>query len=444
MKHYTEDELAWYAFDPEKFGDRPALEQHLKTCADCRETVEFIRTLDGALGEQTPWDIATDLETAQPAPPSLLNLADQIQSEQLRARDLLKPYLSSLDNFRRANIENLPEFQTSGVVRVLADLAEQLRLKDPQFALSVANAAISIGKDLRKKDALRSTSYLGDAWKERAIALGTIGKFRDAEDATMEAELAYDADPLATEHDLAAVQLVRANLFVETDRLAEAEKLAGSAALRFRSFGDTERYMNARLLQGNVLYMRRDYRAATNIIEEVIPSARKTEHTLVLARALSNAGEARAALGDYAVAQTYLDESRRVWHDLGYPQERIRASWSLANILLNTGNVDDAIERLEQVYRDFDAIGIVNDAALARLQLAEALLVAERPADVSPILEGVVVSFSAEGLTRNANMALAYLREAVDAHSVDVELVRDVRLYLEELPFAPEREFTRH
>lgn len=149
------------------------------------------------------------------------------------------------------------------------------------------------------------------------------------------------------------------------------------------------------------------------------------------------------ALGDYAVASAYFAESLPLWERLGYQLEVVRAKWSLANILLNTGRVVEAIDDLHEVRTGFEALGVINDAALTRLQLAEALLLDNRAEDVSTILDGVVLNFSAEGLTRNANLALAYIREAVEANTIEPELLRDVRLYLEELPYSPERVFTR-
>ncbi|MGN6187111.1 MAG: hypothetical protein ACTHQM_26030, partial [Thermoanaerobaculia bacterium] len=170
MTHYTEDELARYAFDPDSFERRTALEEHLRTCADCRETVDFIRTLDGALSDETPWDVAEDFKSAQPLPKSLSDLAEKIHAEQAQARELLQPLLESLHTFRTATIENDPRFHTSGVVRVLAEAAEKLRQKQPLFALALADAGIAIGTQLRINKVLRSQSYLGDAWKERAVA----------------------------------------------------------------------------------------------------------------------------------------------------------------------------------------------------------------------------------------------------------------------------------
>lgn len=443
MTHYTEDELARYAFDPDSFERRSALEEHLRTCADCRETVDFIRTLDGALSDETPWDVAEDFKSAQPLPKSLSDLADKIHDEQSQARELLQPFLESLETFRTATIETDSRFHTSGVVRVLAEAAEKLRQKQPLFALALADAGIAIGRELLKKQSLRSASYLGDAWKERAIALGMIGKFREAEEAAGRAVEHYQSDPLATDHDLAVVQIVRANLCVETDRLDEAQQLASSAAIKFRSFGDTERFLSALILQGNIHYTRRDYKNAAALYEELIPIARKANLTIVLARALANAGESRACLGEYNAAQRHFSESYVLWEQLGHETDRVRANWSLSNILLNTGNLDEAIDGFSSVYHDYEALGVVNDAALARLQLAEALLIAERANEVPAILDQVVVNFSAEGLTRNANMALAYLREAAAANQLEPELIRDVRLYLQDLPFTPDRVFTR-
>lgn len=444
MTHYTEEELAWYAFDPGRVDDRAAIESHLSSCDACRETVEFIQTLDTALHDETPWDAATQLDGGSPPlPDDLRTLAAEIEHEQRNAKNTLTPLLESAERFRAARVENDPAMQTAGGVRVLADAAEHLRLKDPHFALLVADTAIAVGTRLRDQRSLRSTSWLGDAWKERAIALATIGRFRDAESSADEAEAAYEGDPRATLHDVAIVQLIRANIYVESERLDEAAQLAAAAAARFRSFGDTDRYLNARMLQGSVLYMRRDFHAAVAVLEEILPAARESGSAIVVARALSNAGECRAALGDFDRAREYFAESRAAWEELGYSHERVRAQWSIANILLNTGEIDDAATLLTQVHRDFEALGIVNDGALARLQLAEALLASDRAGEVPAILDGLVVNFSAEGLTRNANMALAYLREAATANTLDAGIVRDVRVYLEQLPFSPDRVFSR-
>ncbi|HEX2834549.1 MAG TPA: hypothetical protein VHW00_16170 [Thermoanaerobaculia bacterium] len=444
MTHYTEDDLARYAFDPDAYDSRTEIETHLRLCDDCRETVDFIRTLDGALSEQTPWDVATDLESAQPLPKSLSDLAGKIHDEQSHARKRLDPLLESLDRFRAARIEDDPTFHTPGVVRNLAELAEKRRQQQPLFALALADAGIAIGTKLKDAGTLRSASYLGDVWKERAVALTLIGRFRDAEIAATNAEDHYKADPLATEHDLAVVQVVRANLYVETDRLEEAETLASSAAYRFRSFGDTERFLSARILQGNIQYTRRDYRNAATLYEELIAVARTATLNIVLARALANAGESRACLGDYDIAQRHFAEAYKLWQELGHEIDRVRANWSLSNILLNTGNIDDAIDGFTTVYRDYESLGVINDAALARLQLAEALLLAERADEVPQLLNEVVMNFSAEGLMRNANTALAYVREAMAANELEPELIREVRLYLQDLPFSPERAFSRH
>ncbi|MGN6186735.1 MAG: tetratricopeptide repeat protein [Thermoanaerobaculia bacterium] len=324
----------------------------------------------------------------------------------------------------------------------MAETAEKLRQKQPLFALALADAGIAIGRELLKKQSLRSASYLGDAWKERAIALAFIGKYRDAEEACNEAVAAYKSDPHATELDHAIVQLVRANFYVESDRLAEAEALATSAATTFRLFGDTDRYFSTLLLRGNILYMRRDYQGAVAVFEELIPIARRG-NDLALVRALTNAAESHVALNHYALATNYFSEARSLWKKLGYQLEIVRANWSLANILLNTGQIENAIEALVDVRNDFDELGVVNDSALARLQLAEALIVANRSDEVAMVLDGVAVSFANEGLMRNANYALACLREAIESNNLEATLIRSVRLYLEELPFSPERTFAR-
>jgi tetratricopeptide (TPR) repeat protein len=441
MTHFTEDDLARYAFDPAAFPERAGLEAHLESCDACRETVEFIRTVDSAMAEQESWDVTEELERSEPLPPSLAALADDLEAERARARVLLATATKSLEAFRAAAIEKNAAYESAGVVRVLTELAETYRQKQPPFALALADAAIAIGRRLDEKGALRSVAYLGDAFRERAVSLTIMGRYREAEEAAGSAEKHYGRDPFATEHDQAVVLLVRANMYAEMERLEEAQRCAMEAAVRFRRFGDTERFLTSRLIQSNIEYIRRNHAAAAAAAEELIPLARAADLPLLLVRTLTNAGEARSAMGDYWKARAYFVEAIPLWQALGYRTEMVRARWSLATIRLSTGDIEAAVEELSRIHTDFEGLGIVNDGALARLQLAEALLVAGRGDEVPDILAGVVVRFSAEGLTRNANMALAYIREALAADRLEPELLRDVRLYLEELPSSPDRVF---
>ena len=42
MRHYTEEELADYAFDPRVHTEKAEVEAHLAACPECRDRLAFI------------------------------------------------------------------------------------------------------------------------------------------------------------------------------------------------------------------------------------------------------------------------------------------------------------------------------------------------------------------------------------------------------------------
>ena len=398
--------------------------------------------LEDALRDPEPWALADELALPPPDPQSLRELAWKIEEERAVAREQLEPLLQSPQRFEAASVDGDPEFLSSGVVEVLTSAAEALHEQRPQFALVLADTAISIATKLAGVDELRSPSLLGYARLERAKVLFIIGRYRECEEELRLADVAFRSDEYATDWDHARVALVRANACVETHRLDEAIEEANEAASVFEVFGDTARYLAARMIEGNVLFMRRDYTAAAHVLDALAAEARDAGDKMHLALSSQSAGNCYIELGELSTAEARLVQALALWNELGVPVERVRTNWSLGVLARARGDFDLAITRITEAYRAFDALGIINDAAIARLELAELLLLADRTAEVPDVLRGVVVSFAGEGMMRNANIALAYLREAVESESIEQRLIRHVREYLEELPSHPGAEFS--
>jgi tetratricopeptide (TPR) repeat protein len=173
------------------------------------------------------------------------------------------------------------------------------------------------------------------------------------------------------------------------------------------------------------------------VLDRLADEAGRTGDRLHFARARQTAGNCYIELGEHAKAAEYFYEALVVWDELGLDTERIRTNWSIGVLQKATGDLNGAITRIDDARRAFEALGIINDAALTRLDLAEVLLLAGRTAEVPELLRDVVVSFTSEGVMRSASIALAYLREAVESGPIEPRLVRHVRDYLEELPAHP-------
>ncbi|MGZ8778634.1 MAG: hypothetical protein ACXW31_01825 [Thermoanaerobaculia bacterium] len=394
------------------------------------------KRFEDALRDREPWELAAELELPPPDMGVLRELATRLDQERAAAEVLLEPHLTSLTRFNEAEIERDPAFRTRAVVDVLTAAALDRRERQPQFALVIATAAVTIATKLASAAELRPM-LLGCARLERAKALFVIGKYRECEEELSRADAAFDDDPVATDWEHARVSLVRANIYVETHRVDEAIAEARMAAQTFRTFGDTPLYLAARMAEGGVLVIRRDFGAAAETLDALAAEAVRTGDHLHLARARQTAANCYIELREYEKAEAYLFEALAMWDELGLDTERVRTNWSIGVLLLARGDVEGAIDRIDEARRSFEALGVVNDAAITRLELAEALLLAGRPDDVPDLLRNVVVSFTSEGMMHNARMALAYLREAVEAGAIEPRIIRHVRDFLEELPTNP-------
>lgn len=403
-------------------------------------TEEDWQRFEDALSTREPWDMAEELELPPPDAGALRALATELDTERSAAQVLLEPLLALPTAFAAADVERDETYHTLGVVHVLHEVARSLRSTQPEFAVVTTSAAVTIATKLARVGSC-SGRILGRAHVDHAWALFFVGRYRDVEEALRRADAAFDDDPYATDWDRAHGSLVRANTYVEQQRLDEASAEALWAAAAFESFGDSRLALNASLIEGSVLFMRRDYRAAAEWLDRLGDEAERLGNRLDVAGARQNAGICYVELGEYEKASRYFQEALGAWDELGLHTERVRTNWSIGVLYKAMGDLEAAIACIDEARRAFEELGIVNDAALARLELAEALLLANRPDEVPDLLRNVVVSFTSEGIMHNAKIALAYLREAVEAGALEPRLIRHVRDYLEDLPMNPASEF---
>lgn len=400
-------------------------------------TEEDWQRFEDALRTREPWDMADELRMPPPDPSRLRSVATKLDADRAAAKTLLEPVLKSLSAFTAANVAGDHVFRTPSMVSLLTAAAVDLYEREPQFALATATAAVTIAERLAAVSELPTMSLLGLARVERGKVLFLIGRYREAEEDLRRADEAFDVDPHATEWEHARASLVRANVLAETHRFQDAVAEADRAARAFEAFGDTARFLAARLLVANVLYIKRDFRAAAPVFDDLAEEARQAGDRLHLARALQGAGNCFIELGEHQKAGECFFAALTLWNELGAEVERVRTRWSIGALLRAKGDLDGAIEHIDSARRAFEKMGVVNDAALARLELAEALLLADRPDEVPDLLRNVVVSFTSEGIMQNAKIALAYLREAVEAAAIEPHIIRHVRDYLEDLPANP-------
>ncbi|HEY6670300.1 MAG TPA: tetratricopeptide repeat protein [Methyloceanibacter sp.] len=443
MSHYTEDELSAYALRPEAIADRESVEQHVAACGECRDALEVIEAFDIALHDPLPWEMAESMPVRREAPPELLSQARALASADAQARELVLPLVDSAIRFREARIDDDPRFHTLAVIRQLCKVANGMHERQPQFGLVLADTALSIAGKLPESLKSRSAWYVGTSWKERANALRYLGRFKDAEEALERAETAFQSDEHVEEFDLAIVAYVRATVCCEMERFEEAAQLARDAAVVFRVYGDKQRYLSARAAEASSFYCVDRYAEALPLFESVALDARAAKETRMLAVALANAASCYTRLGGFEKAFTYYAEALAVVTNLDVPTERARILWAIAALKVESGQYDEGVPELDLAHTQLASFGLMNDAALAKLDLIAGLIAIGDTDRVPELCRSVAATFAAEGLSRNARKALAYLNETVGSGNAAPDAVRHVRAYLARLAVHPREEFQR-
>ncbi|HEY6138961.1 MAG TPA: hypothetical protein VI670_14465 [Thermoanaerobaculia bacterium] len=440
--HYDEGTLADYLESPEAFAERGALERHLAVCRRCRGVLDELRELDAALQSGELWELAAPVDAQRDAPESISSLAAALTREEEQAAQRLGRIIDSPIMFRRANVVARAELQNAGAIRVLCTQSRSLREKQPMHALTLADTAVALCERLapERYPPTLMAELRGGAWLERANALRCLSRFAEALDALDFAENAYARTPVAT-FSLALAQYLRAVIFFETERLDEATRLARRAARIFRQFGEDDRFLHAKIVEAGVLFHRHRFAEALELFASLVAPAKELGDASTIARLYGNMANCYLGMERRSDACLYFAQALSLYEALGLETEKIRTRWSLGRLSVAAGKVDEGVGRLRETKREFEALGLTNEAAQVTLDIVEALLARGETAEVSQLCAGLVESFVAAGMTGNALTALGYLREAVASGCADRDLVEQVRAYIAGGPETAERPF---
>lgn len=437
MRHFTEDELAQYAFDSQSAPERVSIEDHLGACPDCAERLHFIRTVDAELADPDAWEIAGESEDAS-SNQSLFDFAAKIAGEAEAAERLLRPLLKNPAAFVWSNISQRRTFRTAGAVRALSRAAMDTCYSKPLHALTYADAAIAVAEALRIGEYPAHVIYdlRGTAWKDRANALRLLGRFDHANDALDRAERAFlhvpeaPLGPTITKH-------LRAIILYERSDFHAALQFARECSDIFARLGDTERHMNARHLEANILFQQHDYTGARTIYREIFAHAEATNDLVWIAREARTLAHCDLELGDLTSAARYFHQSLQAFVALEQDAEVTKTRWGIASLVLRGGNWTEALRRLRAVRAEFVELQMLIDEALVVLDMMDALLALARPQEIVVIAGELVERFMKAGMLTSALTAFAYLREAAEAGRVTARVIEHVRQFIRRVELEP-------
>jgi tetratricopeptide (TPR) repeat protein len=441
MTHPDAAVLSAFTLDATTVLDRDAISAHVAGCELCQEGIAIFRELDGALRHAETWGHVTALREPGDRLAQIQAVRLRVQTEDDKATRILKPLLNSPLRFKSAKLENKPWCHTEGLVRMLCAAANERHESRPTFSLQLSVTACTIAKSLPEtKDAGRRLS-MGMALRERANALRYLGNFSEALQALEYAERLFDATPAADDFDRAFVWLIRAMVFSKSDRLPEGITMARDAAQVFNEYGDRDRELSSVMVEASCLGLAGHARDAADAFIRVVELARERGNTRMLASALQNGANALVDLRQLDRAERFYGEALVLYDELQVHTEKARTMWALGAVVVARGNLEDGAARLDGSRTELARLGLTNDAAQATLEWAEVRLALNKPAGVTAACREIVVIFNSEGMQHHAKEALAVLHETLAKGRATPELVRSVRLYLDQLSANPTQRF---
>jgi tetratricopeptide (TPR) repeat protein len=433
MQHISDAVLGMYALEPSLVPNRTGVEAHLAVCHDCSSSLGAIRMFDAALTEVDAWPANAEDAGHSAAVEQLRAFASRCAEEDRDAVRLLAEYEEpdAAPRFVWADVPGKPEYRTGGIARLLCQRANAMCTRKPLYALALAEAAVRISADLPDATYPRSTIHelRGEAWKEQANALVSLGRFDEALAALAYAEAEYRQLP----HDglgLVAVTYVRAFILYEQEQFDAADRLARESAEVALHLGSTGRCMLALHLQGEIRLRRSDFRGAIELFDRVLRYGEETRDRAWIAREMRALGICHIELIDTVEASRHLQASLRLSIEMHSAVEVTRTQWAIARLTFLQGNPEDAVRRLRAVVGELIREGMLTDAALAAVHLAEMLHATNRSSEIPKILAGVVQTFIAAGKLSGALAALAYVKEVSTAGTMTPAVFSYVRKFI--------------
>jgi tetratricopeptide (TPR) repeat protein len=422
-------------FDPDKVS------AHVAGCEFCQEGVAAFRELDRALRHAETWGHVTALREPGDRLAQLQAVRMRVQTEDDEATRILKPLLNSPLRFRSAELETKQSCHTAGMVRMLCAAANERHESRPKFSLQLAAVACAIAKSLPETQDSGRRLSMAMSFRERANALRYLGKFNEALQSLDYAEKLFDATPGADDFDLAIVRFIRATVFMKSDRLQEGIIMARDAGRAFHEYGDRDRELSSVMVEASCLFLAGQIQEAAEAFINVVELARELGNARVLASALQNGAIALVDLRQLDRAERLYSEAIVLYDELDLPTEKARTMWAFGALVVARGHLEEGVSWLENSRTDLARLGLTNDAAQATLEWAEVRLALNNPEGVAEACQKIVIVFNSEGMQRHAKEALAILHETLVAGEATPELVRSVRLYLEQLPANPTQRF---
>lgn len=360
-----------------------------------------------------------------------LHQADEARSEAVR---LWKRLSKRTIQERKALVEESARFQTWALALRLGEESARAAADRADRALELAELAVSaagrapmpgpLPDGFRKLVLADCFAFLGNARRVAGQLPLADGAFHRSELLAQEGE-GCDPDRLL---DPARRLDLEASLRMYQGRLAEALALL-ERALATGAVGEA---------RGRILLNKAVALEQGGLPERAIEALREAA-SVVTAESdprsrfglTFNLGVNLCHLERFAEASALLPEIRALGIEGRQELDLVRVTWLEGRAIAGLGNREEGSTSIEQVYRDFEHLGIEYDAGLAALELAALRIELGRPGEARTLAEGLVARFQDQGVERDLLAALALWVEAARQQSATADSARALLRQLE-------------
>ena len=356
-----------------------------------------------------------------------------MEAEREQAAALVAELEDQAHPHRLLLVRNSARFRTWAVAELLVDESFRHRFDEVELTRELAELAVEVADRLDRGTygAGAVNDLRARAWSMQGNALRLGSDLRGANRCLTRALQLLEegsGDPIEEARVCELFAALRSN----QRRTALAVRLQERALRLYRRAGQRERLGKAMVDLASYTSLAGDRDRAIQMVEKALDlvDAERDPHTVLAARHnlavfLQEGGRLREAI-------VVLAGARSLYQTLGDRRNLLRLRWLEGRLSREIGELADAEEAFEEVYRSFSEDWPIA-AALAALDLALVYLETGRVDEVPAIVLGVEAVFRAHDVEQEALAAWIVLREAVARQGLREVVIKDVALRLERL-----------
>jgi tetratricopeptide (TPR) repeat protein len=405
-------------------GDEPAAEfnEHQRRCRRCA-------AIATAVGDA----VAAGL------------VEDDVDVETLIAEEIISALDEQPDHRWWSIVRDDPAFHAAFVAKHLLDVADRFYGRDPRRGLAYVEAALVICEATPKIPAAVHATALKEksTYLRRFFRIGEALATLDVAD-KVAATAGDDAKYIS-----ATLKLARAMILAdpEVGQFDDALRLAAEARVVLAGL-DRGRELTTMRVTAMVTMWQGHFAEALNAFEALLPLTLEAETPdLDLATLYQAIGKCAAEIGDIHSALQAMALARVIFEQLGSLADLAKCDWIDGRAGLHASSYENSLALFESAAEAFERLGRWDLWVRVKLDSVHALLSANPATDVVQRCESIA-TMSTMLDQREPNRrrhctaeALDFLRRYAGQGALDIETVKYVRSYLDEIAERPPRSF---